>query len=109
MKTMDEMTQPPGARYILLASFLGACISMPFVHDMSKKQRAVAILSSMAMSFYLSPLIAFLFANDNDRIEAPVGFLIGLFGMSICGAIFKAIEKSDIWGLIDKRFSKGGE
>lgn len=109
MRNMEQLMAPPGARYVLLAGFLGSLLSMPFVHGMSRKQRAVALVSGAIMAFYLSPLIAFLFANDNDKIEAPIGFLIGLFGMSICGAMFKAIEKSDIWGLIDKRFSKGEE
>lgn len=95
---------PESTKMVILAGFIGAIMSMSFVDGMSKKQRVVAICSGMVMAHYLAPLIAFLFKEE--EYQETIGFLIGLFGMSICSAIFRAIQNSDVWGLIVKRFSK---
>lgn len=91
------------AKLIVLAGFLGSVLSMSFVDGMSKKQRVAAIISGMVMAHYLSPLIAYLFKEED--YQETIGFLIGIFGMSICSAIFRAIQTSDIWALIVQRFS----
>lgn len=91
-------------RAVIIAGFIGSILSMSFVDGMSKKQRGIAILSGMVMAHYLAPLIAYLFKEQ--EYEETIGFLIGLFGMSICSALFRSIQSSDIWGLIKDRFSK---
>lgn len=98
---------PDMAKAVLLAGFLGGILSMSFVDGMSKWQRAIAVCSGSVMAHYLSPLIAFLF-KEGDYVQT-IGFLIGLFGMSICAAIFRAIQNSDIWGLISRRFGRGND
>lgn len=95
------------AKGVIIAGLIGSVLSMSFVDGMSKWQRAVAVISGGIMSHYLAPLIASLF-QESDYQET-IGFLIGLFGMSICAAIFRAIQSSDIWGLINRRFSGGTE
>lgn len=98
---------PDSAKSIVVAAFLGGLLSMNFVKDLTWKQRLIAIVSGMIVAHYVTPLIAFLL-KEGDYAET-IGFLIGLFGMSICAAIFRAIENSDIWGLINRRFSRGEE
>lgn len=95
---------PEVAKAVIIAGFLGSVLSMSFVDGMGKTQRAIAVISGSVMAHYLSPLIAFLF-KEGDYQET-IGFLVGLFGMSICAAIFRAIQNSDIWGLIYRRFSR---
>lgn len=89
-------------KLVVIAGFFGAVLSMRFVDGMSKKQRLFAIISGMVMAHYMAPMIAYLF-KENDYQET-IGFLIGLFGMSVCSAIFKAIQESDIWALLEKHF-----
>lgn len=106
--TLEQVAlDPTNTKMVLVAGFFGGILSMSFVDGMSKKQRAIAIVSGMVMAHYLSPLIAFLF-KEGDYQET-IGFLIGLFGMSICAAVFRAIQNSDLWGLVAKRFGKGGD
>lgn len=103
---LEQVTLDPNStKMVALAGFFGSILSMSFVDGMSTKQRAIAIVSGMIMAHYLSPLIAYLF-KEGDYQET-IGFLIGLFGMSICAAIFRAIQNSDLWGLVAKRFSRG--
>ena len=104
--TIDRVAaDPANTKFVLLAAFFGGIMSMSFVDGMNKKQRLVAITSGMTMAHYTAPLIAFLF-KEGDYVET-IGFLIGLFGMSICAAIFRAIQNSDLWGLIYRRLSGG--
>lgn len=86
---------------VIFSSFVGGVISLRFIDRMNKKQRCVAILSGMGMAHYLSPVIAYYFKAVD--FEETIGFLIGLFGMSICAALFRAIENSDLWAFIQKR------
>lgn len=99
----DSILDPASAKVVVIAGFLGSVVSMNFVEGMTQKQRLVAIISGMVMSYYLTPLIAFLFSYGDYK--APIGFLVGLFGMSICAAIFRAIKSSDLWDLFSRRFS----
>lgn len=89
---------------VLLAGFLGSLLSMGFVDGLGWKQRVTATASGIVLAYYVSPLIAFLF--NEEKYQATIGFLVGLFGMSICAAIFRAIQNSDIWGLVLRRFGK---
>lgn len=100
---MDIITpQFDAPKSVIVAGFLGSVLSLSFIDGMGKRQRAVAIAAGMIMAHYLSPLIAHVFAYDN--YEETIGFLIGLFGMSITAAVFRAIKSSDLWNLIMARW-----
>lgn len=98
---------PDVTKAVIIAGFIGAVLSMSFVDGMNKKQRLIAIVSGMAMAHYLAPLIAFLF--HEEQYQETIGFLIGLFGMSVCSAIFRSIKNSDMWALIQQRFGRKEE
>ena len=87
---------------VLIAGFIGSILSINFIVDMDRKQRIIAVISGVAMAHYVAPLIANLFHEEN--YEATLGFLVGLFGMSLCASIFRAIRNSDLWGLVAKRY-----
>jgi Na+/proline symporter len=91
-----------GVKMVALAGFLGGVLSMSFVDGMNKRQRCAALASGMVMAHYLSPLIANLFSKG--EYQETIGFLVGLFGMSITSAIFRAIKSSDLWALFEQRF-----
>lgn len=92
---------------VIIAGFLGSVLSMSFVDGMGRKQRTLAVISGMIMAHYIAPLMAALFKEED--YQETIGFLVGLFGMSICAAIFRAIQNSDIWGLINRRFGRKDE
>lgn len=98
---------PEVTKTVLIAGFLGGILSMSFVDGMTAWQRAVAVTSGCIMAHYLAPLIAFLF--NEVQYQETIGFLVGLFGMSICSAIFRAIKNSDIWGIVQSRFGRRGD
>jgi len=87
---------------VALAGLIGSVLSLSFIEDMGKRQRCTSVVAGIIMAHYLSPLIANLF-HEGDY-EPTVGFLVGLFGMSICASIFRAIKTSDLWGLVKTRF-----
>lgn len=87
---------------VIIAGFLGSVLSLSFVDHMSRKQRAVAVVSGVILAHYIAPLISHIF-NEESYVET-IGFLVGLFGMSITAAVFRAIKHSDLWGLIKRRF-----
>jgi predicted Na+-dependent transporter len=104
---MDIEANITPARAVVIAGFLGSVLSLTFIDGMGKRQRVVAVISGMIMSHYLSPLIAYLFSKG--EYQDTIGFLIGLFGMSIVASVFRAIQNSDIWGLLRSRYGRAGE
>lgn len=92
---------------VLIAGLLGSVLSLNFVNDMGIKQKVIAVVFGMVMAHYLTPLIAHVF--DEKDYQDTIGFLTGLFGMSINAAVFKAIKRSDIWGLLRSRFGGATE
>lgn len=94
-------------RGVIIAGMIGSLLSLGFIDGMGLKQRLVAVSSGMIMAHYLTPLIAFL-ANE-DKYQETIGFLVGLFGMSICAAVFRAIKNSDLWSLLRRRLAPKGD
>lgn len=92
---------------VLLAALIGGLISMQWMHDMSKKQKAMALASGMAMSAYVAEPLADTFANG--KFTGVLGLLIGLFGMSVCGLIFKMMDGvtvTDVLGMFERLASR---
>lgn len=100
---MDAVPQSFDApKAIIVAGLFGSILSLSFIDGMSLKQRALAVFMGMVMAHYLATYIAFLF-NEPNYAET-IGFLVGLFGMSITAAIFRAIKNSNLWSFIMSRW-----
>jgi hypothetical protein len=89
---------------VFLGSFLGGVLSLRFVGGLTFRQKACGVGAGCIMAHYLSPAVAHYLKVP--EFTQTLGFLIGLFGLSVCSAIFDAIEKSDVWGLISSRYGK---
>jgi hypothetical protein len=76
----------------LIAGFLGAVISLKFIDGLSVKQRASTVIAGALVAGYCTPLTVELLGLS-QKLEGPVAFLGGLFGMSIAGAAIKAIPE----------------
>lgn len=100
MESVAPLVDTPKA--VVIAGLIGSLLSLSFVDQMGKRQRLVAVASGMVMAHYLAPLIANLFHEEN--YQETIGFLVGLFGMSVVASVFRAIQNSDLWGLIKRRY-----
>lgn len=81
-----------GAKLSLIAgSFVGSVVSMSFI-NMPLKKRIAAVGSGMAVSYSIGDHVAGLVHLP----PYPTGFLLGLFGVSICKLIFDSLQKSDL-------------
>lgn len=102
-ETIEEaLKDSTAAKWIIIAGAVGGLLSLNFVEGMSLKQKLVALPTAATMAYFLAPLIAYL--SDKNDYQVPIGFLIGLYGMSICRAIFKDIENGE--GLLTRLFDR---
>lgn len=74
----------------LAAGFIGALISLKFIEGLTLWQRATTVIAGGVVSAYLTPLTV-TWLELTPKMEGPIGFLGGLFGMSLVGAAMKAI------------------
>ena len=95
----------------LLAGTMGAFVSLRFVQG-SAIERAAMAAGGAAFSFYATPPTAILVGMANA--EGLVGFLIGLFGMSIIAKVYEALHAldaprmaADTWDAIKRRIGGG--
>lgn len=89
-----------------IAGLVGAFVSMPFQSDIdSRKGKLVFLFSGAAYSYYLTGMAVNYF-NMPIADAGSIGFLLGAFGGSLTAAIFRAIDKADLWGLLLRRFGR---
>lgn len=93
---------------ILAAGLIGAAVSLRFVqHGLSIKARVFNVICGVACANYGAIPIAAYF--DILEHQEAFGFLVGLFGLSLCTAIFRAVDEADLWAFIKDKFSFGGK
>jgi hypothetical protein len=99
--------QHVGKIAIALASFIGGVVSLRFVDGMSKCQR----VASVAIGVWMADLFAVPIADSLGAPQYSEGCaaMIGLFGISIIGALFKAIKDISIAEIIRMRFGGGSK
>ncbi len=86
------LSTPEGSKASLfVGGLVGGLVSMTFI-KMPVKQRIAAIGSGIAMASYIGSWVSGFVGLDPEA----TGFLIGLFGISICNLIFESIKKSDL-------------
>ncbi len=90
---MSVFLEAIGLKWLtLIAGFLGAVISLKFIEGLSVKQRASTVIAGALVAAYCTPLTVELMGLS-ARLEAPIAFLGGLFGMSVAGAAITAIPQ----------------
>lgn len=76
----------------LAAGFAGAVISLKFIEKQTVPQRITTVVAGALIAAYCAPLtIELMSLSASPRMEGAIAFLAGLFGMSIAGALIKAI------------------
>jgi len=107
----EPVTSAIGAKALLsptvVAGFCGAVVSLRFVANLSKWERATTAACGAIIAQYASPLATYEFGIQ-DHLEPAISFFIGLYGLSLTAAVYETIKKADIWGFIMSRYGKGG-
>lgn len=102
---MTTILEAVGLKWLtVMAGFIGAVISLKFIEGLSLRQRASTVIAGALVAGYCTPLTVELL-NLSARLEGPIAFLGGLFGMSIAGALIKAIPE---WVAAAKQKYLGG-
>ena len=74
-----------------IAGFIGGLLSLRFFDGLTFAGKLWTVSGGMAMAFFMTQPIMTYFEWRADKYEGGVGFIIGLFGMSIAAAGMKAI------------------
>ena len=101
---MDQLLAALGLKHgAVIGGFIGAVISLRFIEGLNAWQRATTVISGTVISAYVSPL-AIEYLMLSAKLENGLAFLCGLFGMSLTGAIMKAIP--EIVSSVREKFTK---
>lgn len=89
---------------VIIGGVVGSALSLRFADSLNRIQRITAVISGALIAAYLAPPFAAYFGIQS--FEGAVGFLFGLFGLSLAAKIFEELRKADVWGFITARFGK---
>ena len=93
---MDALLSALGLKQgAALGGFLGALISLKFIDGIGTWplwQRASTVLSGALVAAYCTPLTMDVL-DLSPKTEGAIAFIGGLFGMSIAGAVIKAMPE----------------
>tara|TARA_R110000868_G_scaffold19561_1_gene84203 strand:- start:957 stop:1283 length:327 start_codon:yes stop_codon:yes gene_type:complete len=95
-------------KIVLIAGLAGAVISLRFVSEVNTWwSRITLVICGTAFASYATPALAeWLVASE--RVESGLAFAIGLFGMSLAGALLAAIKEAKLAEAISSWFKRPG-
>ena len=105
---MNELLAALGIKKlsILIAGAAGSMLAIWHNPGLSRIQICGIGIGGLLCSMYLtSPVLSF-FKLSGDEYEHGVAFIVGLFGMSLIGAITEGLKKLDLAAIIKGRFGK---
>lgn len=84
----------------LIGGLIGAAISLRFIKEGTSLIGKIAFVASgWGMASYVGPVVASRLRLDGDDAYS-VGFVIGLFGLSLAAAVWEAIASTDWAGVL---------
>lgn len=97
---IDALLQAAGLKKLtLIFGLIGAIAALKWVDAVGIYGRMFAVVTGCAIAQAITP-VTLLFFQFNVEYEGGTAFVIGLFGMSIVGAIMKAINSANLWELV---------
>lgn len=102
---MDLWQKVSSASWVLLAGIMGAIVGL-VVHTEIRtfRQRACFLLGGVVTAFYLSEPVGHYLALTDERSIATIGFLIGVFGMSLLQRVKETLNSLDIGAIAAARW-----
>lgn len=85
--------------WAVVVGALGATASLTFIKDMSWPQKIAMVVYGTVMSvLFTDPVVALV--NMPTGLASGVAFLVGMFSMTLAGAVITAFRGGDVWNLI---------
>lgn len=110
MSPESSISIDPTLTKVIPAS-LGALVSLRFVQG-TLPERMLMTAGGVSLSYYATPASAAWLQMTNA--EGLVGFVIGLFGMTLAAKVYEALQAldaaalgKDLWGTVKKRLGIG--
>jgi hypothetical protein len=92
----------------LIAGLIGGILSLRFVKELNGfLGYATGTIGGAAAGGYMAPWVSEYY-NLTPSAMGALGFLFGMFGLSLAAAVFTAISKTDFSDIIKSAFKRGG-
>jgi len=79
----------------------GAVASLTFIKDMTWPQKIAMVFFGTVMSvLFTEPVVTLV--NMPAGLANGVAFLVGMFSMTIAGALIGMVRKADLWALVSE-------
>lgn len=75
-----------------IAGFVGGIVSFRFIDELTWSKRVATAFTGALIAHFGTPVASFYF-EMHDKYEPSIGFLLGLFGMSLVAASIQTIPK----------------
>lgn len=107
---LDALLAALGLKKVaLIAGFIGGVISLRFFEGLTAGGKLFTAFSGAASASFLTPVaLAYFHLEPPASYEGGIGFVLGLFSMSIAAAVFKWFKETswqDVLGIFGR---KGG-
>lgn len=107
---LDSLLVALGLKKVaLIAGFIGGVISLRFFEGLTPGGKAFTAFSGAAAANFLTPMTLAWFQLHPESYEGGIGFVLGLFSMSLAAAVIKWLRETswqDILGIFGR--GKGG-
>lgn len=103
---MDLWQKVSSASWVLLAGIMGAIVGL-VVHTEIRtfRQRVCFLIGGVTSAFYLSEPVGHYLELSDERSLACIGFLIGVFGMSLLQRVKETLNSLDIGAIVAARWN----
>lgn len=100
MDSLDALITALGLKVkVVIASAMGAFISLRFFDGLNWWERWTTFLGGCALGSWCTSLVINAL-GVSERLEAPAAIIVGVFGMAVVSAIIKVIKDTDWIGVM---------
>ena len=106
---IDQLAAVLGTKkLILIAGLVGSIISLRFISEVTTWwSRTTLVICGTFITSYATPALSE-WLTVSERVETGMGFVIGLFGMSMVAAIMAALKEAKLGEAISSWFKRPG-
>jgi len=102
---IDELARI--SKHPLAAGILGSFVGLQFVPGDSWTAKARSFVSGSAVAWYAGPYVCEAFGLQSPAANMIIGFGLGMFGMSLAGALSDGIKNMKLAEILSSWFRKG--
>lgn len=91
---------------VLIPAVIGAALAVALGPKRDWPERLTGFMAGFFVSVYATGPVVTWFGGAPGDYLGGVGFVLGLFGMSVADALWRAVRDTDIAGILKGRFGK---